>query len=102
MIKKEDILSLEYLKKTEYTGSHDGIRYRLEHIKKGEEMSLLVYVWPEPFNFVSTPEESKKHEEFDFSDDGIADAVAWMNNCLFEGHDKYQKANDNWSLYKMP
>ena len=84
MIKKEDILSLEYLKKTEYTGSHDGIRYRLQQISKEEGKRLLVYVWPEPFNFVSTPEESKRHEEFDFSDDGITDAVAWMNNCLFD------------------
>lgn len=30
MINRDDILSMEYLKKTEYTGSHQGMRYRLE------------------------------------------------------------------------
>ena len=84
MIKKEDILSLAYLQKAEYTGSHDGIRYRLQQIKKEDEKRLLVYVWPEPLNFVSTPDECKRHEEFEFSNDGITDAIAWMNDCLFE------------------
>ena len=86
MIKKEDILSLEYLKKTEYTGSHDGMRYRIETVSREDTKMLYVTVWPEPFNFVTTPDEQKQHEEFDFSDDGITDAVAWMNDRLFELH----------------
>lgn len=84
MIKREDILSLEYLKKTEFTGSHRGLRYRLEGVDGETEKKLLVTVWPEPFNFVTTPDEQKQHEEFDFSEDGILDAVAWMNDRLFE------------------
>ena len=35
----------------------------------------------------------------DFNEDGIVDAIGWMNNCLFEGHDKYKKAPENWSSY---
>lgn len=84
MIKTEDILSLEYLKKTEYTGSHQGMRYRLECQTGEEGKQLLVTVWPEPFNFVKTPEEKKQRQVFDFSDDGITDAVAWMNDRLFD------------------
>ncbi|MGN1147732.1 MAG: hypothetical protein ACI4TB_04870 [Lachnospiraceae bacterium] len=84
MIKPEDILSLEYLKKTEYTGSHQGMRYRLEGISAEEGKKLFVTVWPEPFNFVTTPEEQKQHEVFDFSEDGVTDAIAWMNDKLFE------------------
>ena len=30
MIQREDILSMEYLKKTEYTSCHQGMRYLLE------------------------------------------------------------------------
>lgn len=86
MITKDDILSLAYLKKTEYTGSHQGMRYRMEGITSGEEKKLLVTVWPEPFNFAKTQEELKKRNEFDFSDDGIADAIAWMNDSLFDMH----------------
>lgn len=86
MITKDDILSLAYLKKTDYTGSHQGMRYRMEGITSGEEKKLLVTVWPEPFNFTKTKEELKKRNEFDFSDDGITDAIAWMNDCLFDMH----------------
>lgn len=84
MIKREDILSMEFLKKTEYTGSHQGMRYRLECQTAEEEKKLLVTVWPEPFNFVKTPEEKKTREVFAFSEDGITDAVAWMNDRLFD------------------
>ena len=99
MIKPEDILSLEYLKKTEYTGSHQGMRYRLEKKEDDGEKKLyvsvwpedpeggkklMVTVWPEPFNFFKTPEEQKQHAVFEFSGDGITDAIAWMNDRLFE------------------
>ena len=36
MIQRDDILSMEYLKKTEYTGCHKGMRYRLEGVQ-GED-----------------------------------------------------------------
>ena len=101
MIQREDILSMEYLKKTEYTGSHQGMRYRLEGIFAEDGKKLKVTVWPEPFNFFTTPEEEKQSCLFDFNEDGITDAVGWMNNCLFEGHDKYKKAPGNWSQYSL-
>lgn len=84
MIKKDDILYLEYLKKAEYTGSHQGMRYRLEGVMDGEEKKLRAYVWPEPLNFFKTKEEDKQSADFAFSDDGITDAVAWMNDRLFD------------------
>lgn len=84
MIDRQDILSMEYLKKTEFTGSHQGMRYRLEGVTTGDEKKLLVTVWPEPFNYVTTPEEKKKRAEFSFDEDGVTDAVAWMNDRLFE------------------
>ncbi len=84
MITKDDVLSLAYLKKTDYTGSHQGIRYRMECITVDEEKQLLVTVWPEPSNFIKTKDELKKRNTFDFSQDGITDAIAWMNDCLFD------------------
>ena len=55
MINREDILSMEYLKKTEYTGCHQGMRYRLEGVKDEEGgKKLRCTVWPEPFNFFTT------------------------------------------------
>ena len=101
MIQREDILSMEYLKKTEYTGCHQGMRYRLEGVTKEEGKELKVTVWPEPFNFFKTPDEEKTSMSFSFDEDGIADAIAWMNDRLFEEKDKWEHAADNWSSYQM-
>ena len=37
MIQRDDILSMEYLKKTEFTGCHQGMRYRLEQTQAPED-----------------------------------------------------------------
>lgn len=99
MIKREDILSMAYLKKTEYTGCHQGMRYRLEKTKKDDVDQLLVTVWPEPFNFANTPEEEKTKEYFSFDEDGVVDAIAWMNNLLFEQKERWDEAPKNWTSY---
>lgn len=97
MIRREDILSMEYLKKTEFTGCHQGMRYRLEGVKpEGDKKVLLCTVWPEPFNFFSTPDDKKESAEFLFEEDGIVDAVAWMNDRLFEEKEKWEHAGENW------
>ena len=99
MIVREDILSMEYLKKTEYTGCHKGMRYRLEGLNVEEKKYLKVTVWPEPFNFFTTPEEQKESKLFDFHEDGVTDAIAWMNDCLFERKAVWDKALQNWKSY---
>ena len=99
MIKREDILSMEYLKKTEYTGCHQGMRYRLEGVAGKEGKKLRCTVWPEPFNFFKTPAEEKEVQEFTFDEDGVVDAVAWMNDRLFEEKDKWEHAAERWSSY---
>lgn len=103
MIQRGDILSMEYLKKTEFTACHQGMRYRLEGITDEEgNKRLKATVWPEPFNFFTTPEEQKTSEIFDFSDDGVQDAVDWMNNRLFEDKERWDRASENWDTYVPP
>ncbi len=100
MIKREDILSMEYLKKTEYTGCHQGMRYRLEGIAgENGEKKLRATVWPEPFNFFKTPAEQKTSAEFEFAEDGVAEAVCWMNERLAEDSDKWKAAPGNWHAW---
>ncbi len=101
MIKREDILSMEYLKKTEFTGCHQGMRFRLEKHSKEDGTELLVTIWPEPFNYFSTPEEQKERNAFSFDEDGVVDAIAWMNDKLFEEKEKWDNAPSNWSNYKF-
>ena len=99
MIVRDDILSMEYLKKTEYTGCHQGMRYRLEMVMAEETKCLKCTVWPEPFNFFTTPEEEKESSLFGFDEDGIVDAIGWMNNRLFEDKDRWERAPQNWNSY---
>lgn len=106
MIQRDDILSIPYLKKAEYTGGYRGMRYRLEKGKSssdaGEDIDVLkVTIWPEPFNYFKTPEESKEREEFTFDEDGIVDAIAWMNDRYFEDHKRFEEAPKNWDSYQM-
>ena len=100
MIRTDDILSMEYLKKSAYTGCHQGMRYRLEKaVSEGGETQLKVTVWPEPFNFVTTPQSEKQSAEFSFDEDGVADAVAWMNDRLFQEKERWEHAGSMWDKY---
>ena len=58
------------------------MRYRLEGVSLDGEKKLRVTVWPEPFNYFKTPEEEKERKDFSFDEDGVVDAVAWMNDRL--------------------
>lgn len=85
MIENSDILSLNYYKSGQpFSGSFRGMRYRIEKLK--DESLLKVSVWPEPFSYEKTDEELKKAESFDFSEDGKAEAVAWLNR-IYEQED---------------
>ena len=101
MIQREDILSMEYLKKTEYTGCYQGMRYRLEGISGEEGKLLKVTVWPEPFNYFKTPYEKKQSRTFAFAEDGVVEAVAWMNERLIEDHNLWENSWSSWKDYKM-
>lgn len=101
MIQREDILSMEYFKKTEYTGCHQGMRYRLEGATGEDgEKKLRCTVWPEPFNFFKTPESEKESKDFFWGEDGIVDAIAWMNDRLFEEKERWDNAPAKWSDYQ--
>lgn len=100
MILRDDILSMEYLKKTEFTGCHQGMRYRLEGVSADEGRKLRCTIWPEPFNFFKTPAEEKEFAEFDFAEEGVAEAVAWMNRRLLEEKGRWEHAGENWSKYQ--
>ena len=92
MVQREDILSMEYLKKTEFTGCHKGMRYRLWQDANGEDKVLRVCVWPEPLNYFYTADEKKSFHDFPFSEEGVADAVAWMNDTYLDRRDEFENA----------
>ncbi|MDY3985320.1 hypothetical protein [Dysosmobacter sp.] len=79
MIDKNKFHVLNYIKKEEYTGSMEGMRYMLKKKKVGDGDKLETVIWPEPFGYAKTPEEKKQRKDFDFSKEGLEEAVDWLN-----------------------
>jgi len=95
MIDKENFHPLEFIKKEEYSGSMDGMRYMLKRVKgeaEGDKDRILVTVWPEPYGINATPEELKTKEYFPLDADGVADAADWLNKMAFDEADKWKAA----------
>ena len=83
MIERKDILSIPYLKKTTFTGSREGLRFRFAVVKQepekkeGEKKDILeVTAWEGPYAFDTVLEEQKIKREMDFSEEGIQKGMA--------------------------
>lgn len=74
-ISLKGMFSLALVKKERFCGSYNGMRYML--CKKDEQLQASVY--PEPFSWEATPDEKKQSELFELSEQGIAQAVQWLN-----------------------
>ncbi len=94
MIKKDDILSLNYYTYGQaFTGSCKGMRYRIIQQKETRdedgnvvrEKGLLASVWPEPFAFEKTPEEKIRARLFPFDEEGLEALTGWLNEMYEEG-----------------
>lgn len=81
-------MTLELLKKSRYFGSHKGMRFRLSK----EEEQLQATVYPEPYSWEYTPKEQKEPQFFPFSEEGLDQAVAWLNQKYRED---YKKCTDS-------
>lgn len=79
MIDKEKFHVLNYIKKEEYTGSMKGMRYMLKKRETEEETRLEVIIWPEPLGYAKTAENKKQRIEFTFNQEGLEEAVDWLN-----------------------
>jgi len=79
MLSRGDFLSLNFVKKEDFAGSYQGMRFMLHQEIVEEEKKLKVYLWSEPFGFEATPEEEKLSELFEFSEEGLSQAIDWMN-----------------------
>lgn len=83
MIKRKDLLTLNFYESSPFTGSDGTMRYRVE--KLSEETSdadaplLQATIWPGPYAFAKTEEEKKTHHTAPFSEDGLQELAEWMN-----------------------
>lgn len=79
MIERKDVMPINFIKKENFTGSYQGMRFRMEKGEMDEQTTLFVTAWPEPYCYAATPEEQKIKESFAFTEQGIVDGVAWLN-----------------------
>lgn len=84
MISRKDVMPVNFLKKEKFTGSDQGMRYRMEKTDGEEETVLTVTVWPEPYSYDATSEEKKTRKHFSFSEEGIEQGVEWLNQMKQE------------------
>ncbi len=96
MIERKDILSIPYLKKTTFTGSHEGMRFRFAVAKTEEKQHLEVCAWEAPYAYDFTPEEQKQRTEVEFSEEGIQQGIDWLNELWERDSEHWKKAISNW------
>lgn len=84
MLELKDFMPVNYLKKEKFTGSCQGMRFRMEKAEEEGEPRLAVTVWPEPYSHDATPEAERERALFTFDAEGIGKGVEWLNE-RFEG-----------------
>ncbi len=76
-----DIMHTGFLAKEPFTGSSEGMRYRLEKdAASNSEPELLCTVWPEPYSYAATDPSLREEGRFPFSEEGLEEARKWMND----------------------
>ena len=90
-IVRSDLLPLSFLKKSAYTGSKGGLRFRLERAEKEPEDEggeKKVYIrclyWPGPFAYDHADKESMGEEQFPFSEEGLMSICSFLSGRLHE------------------
>lgn len=97
MLELKDFMPINFLKKEKFTGSFNGMRFRMEKLEReGEETALAVTAWPEPFSFDATEEKEKERKLFSFDADGIAQGVDWLNERYGSQEERWKRAAGSW------
>lgn len=96
MIARSDILSIPFLKKSPFTGSFQGMRYRMELVEEEDTKKLLVQLWEGPYAFEAVSEDKCQREEFSFDEEGICRSVDWLNQCWSREEERWRKAQSQW------
>lgn len=79
MIDLSGIIGIPLLKKSRFTGSDKTMNYVLEKHSEGDDISLAAIYWHGPFCSDKTLKEEKEEKRFPFTEEGLAQAVTWLN-----------------------
>lgn len=91
MLTYDEVLNLNYYKKTSYTGWINGMRFliRREAPEDGEPF-FHAWVWPGPYIFDLTDDAAKTDLTAPFTEDGKRTVVDWIN-------EQYESHPERWS-----
>jgi hypothetical protein len=79
MIDLTGMISVPFLKKSVFTGSHKGMNFLVKKVSDDDGDKIRAIAWPGPFNFEVTADEKKVSHDVPFGQDGILEAVKWLN-----------------------
>lgn len=79
MVDLTGIVGIPFLKKSRFTGSDKGMCYMLEQQSENQEYCLAAEVWSGPYCYDKTPGEMKRKKIFALSEEGLTQAVQWIN-----------------------
>lgn len=79
MINLDGMISIPYLKKTTFTGSHRGMNFMIRKQSGDDGDKMQAIVWPGPYIFSVTEDEKKTFRDFEFSREGLKEAIEWLN-----------------------
>lgn len=71
------LYSIHYYEKSVFKGSYRGMNFRLGKSDDEDQKKLTAIAWKGPFILEKT-EEMPITQDFDFSDEGIAEAEKWL------------------------
>lgn len=91
MLTYDEVLNLNYYKKTTYTGWINGMRFLIRRETPGESDPIFhAWVWPGPKIFDLTDDSLKLEKTTAFSEEGKKEIVDWIN-------EEYENHPELWS-----
>lgn len=95
MLTYDDVLNLNYHKKTSFSGWMGGMRFLIKReVLENEDTIFHVWIWPGPYIFTETEDSLKQDITFPFSEEGKKQAVDWINQ-------QYENPDNNWPKRKI-
>ena len=79
MINLTGMISIPFLKKAVFTGSHKGMNFMVKKVSDDDGDKIRAIAWPGPFGFAATEDEKKVSHDVAFDQNGILEAVQWLN-----------------------
>lgn len=86
MLTYDDVLNLNYYKKTNYTGWINGMRFLIRREAPEDGGAVFhAWVWPGPYIFDLAEDSVKTDMTAPFTEEGKRTVVDWIN-AQYEGH----------------